>query len=162
LAEAGYPNGFDIEYVVFAPNKPLGEAVAGDLLKIGVRAAVQADSITLYRRKQGDGKLQMWSILFPTGSHPDADNILGVYFNGPAARYYNDSTIAEWMAEGTREFDLAKREDIYQKIFDRINENSNILPITSLPTVYVHSKDVRIEPSKLFSGERSVYDYVWN
>ena len=162
LAEAGYPNGFDIEYVVFAPNKPLGEAIAGDLLKIGVRAKVSADSISLYRRKQGDGKLQMWSILFPTGSHPDADNILGVYFNGPAARYYNDDTIAQWMADGTREFDLAKREGIYQKIFDRINENANILPITSVPTVYVHSKEVRIEPSKLFSGERSVYDYYWN
>jgi peptide/nickel transport system substrate-binding protein len=162
LAEAGYPNGFDIEYVVFAPNKPLGEAIAGDLLKIGVRAQISADAISVYRRKQGDGKLQMWSILFPTGSHPDADNILGVYFNGPAGKYYNDQTIAKWMDEGTAEFDLAKREDIYQKIFDRVNEQSYILPITSVPTVYVHSKDVRIEPSKLYSGERSVYDYYWN
>jgi peptide/nickel transport system substrate-binding protein len=162
LAEAGYPNGFDLEYVVFAPNKPLGEAIAGDLLKIGVRASVQPDAISVYRRKQGEGKLQMWSILFPTGSHPDADNILGVYFAGPAYRYYNDDTIAKWMEEGTREFDLKKREDIYQKIFDRVNEQSYILPVTSVPTVYVHTKQVRIEPSKLFAGERSVYDYVWN
>jgi peptide/nickel transport system substrate-binding protein len=162
LAEAGYPNGFDIDYVVFAPNKPLGEAIAGDLLKIGVRAQISADSISLYRRKQTDGKLQMWSILFPTGSHPDADNILGVYFDGPAAAYFNDEKIPAWMKEGTREFDLAKREDIYQKIFNYVNEQSYILPVTSVPTVYVHTKDVRIEPSKLFSGERSVYDYVWN
>jgi peptide/nickel transport system substrate-binding protein len=162
LAEAGYPNGFDIEYVVFAPNKPLGEAIAGDLLKIGVRAQISPDAISVYRRKQGDGKLQMWSILFPTGSHPEADNILGVYFDGPAGPYFNDATIAKWMKEGTAEFDLAKRENIYQNIFDRINEQAYYLPVTSVPTVYVHSKDVRIEPSKLYSGERSIYDYVWN
>jgi ABC-type transport system substrate-binding protein len=131
-------------------------------LKIGVRAQISSDAISVYRRKQGDGKLQMWSILFPTGSHPEADNILGVYFDGPAGPYYNDAKIGEWMREGTAEFDLAKRENIYQKIFDYINEQSYILPITSVPTVYVHSKDVRIEQSKLYSGERSVYDYYWN
>jgi ABC-type transport system substrate-binding protein len=123
---------------------------------------VQPDAISVYRRKQGEGKLQMWSILFPTGSHPDADNILGVYFTGPAYRYYNDDMISKWMEEGTREFDLPKREAIYQKIFDRVNEQSYILPVTSVPTVYVHTKQVRIEPSKLFAGERSVYDYYWN
>ncbi len=162
LAESGYPNGFDIEYVVFAPNKPLGEAIAGDLLKIGIRAQISSDAISVYRRKQTDGKLQMWSILFPTGSHPEADNILGVYFDGPAGPYFNDDTIAKWMKEGTSEFDLAKRENIYEKIFNRVNEEVYYLPITSVPTVYVHSKDVRIEPSKLYSGERSVYDYNWN
>ena len=66
------------------------------------------------------------------------------------------------MREGTAEFDLAKRETIYQKIFDRVNEQSYYLPVTSVPTVYVHSKDVRIDPSKLYSGERSIYDYYWN
>ncbi len=162
LAEAGYPNGFDIEYDVFAPNKPLGEAIAGDLLKIGVRATVVPDAISVYRRKQGEGKLQMWSILFPTGSHPDADNILGVYFTGPAYNYYHDDQIAAWMKDGVQEFDPAKREDIYQKIFDRVNEQSYILPVTSVPTVYVHSKDVRIDPSPFFAGERSVNDYRWN
>jgi ABC-type transport system substrate-binding protein len=140
----------------------LGEAIAGDLLKIGVRATISSDAISVYRRKQTEGKLQMWSILFPTGSHPEADNILGVYFDGPAAGYFNDDKIAAWMKEGTSEFDLAKREAIYDKIFSYVNEQSYYLPITSVPTVYVHSKDVRIEPSKLYSGERSVYDYVWN
>ena len=162
LAEAGYPNGFEIDYVVFAPMKQLGEAIAGDLLRIGVRAQLSADPLTVFRRKQGDGKVQAWSIVFPTGGHPDADSILSVYFDGPAGPYYNDPDIHKWMREGTSEFDVAKRENIYQKIFDRVNEQSYILPVTSLPSVYVHSKDVRIEPSKLYSGERSVYDYYWN
>ena len=93
LAEAGYPNGFDLDYLVFAPNKPIGEAIAGDLRKVGVRATVQPADIALYRRLQGEGKLQAWSILFPTGSFPDAGNIFGVLFTGPAMKYFNDPII---------------------------------------------------------------------
>ena len=85
---AGYPNGFDLDYLVYTPMLQLGEAVAGELRKIGVRAKVSPATIGVYRRKQGQGKLQAWSILFPTGSHPDAANILGVYFNGPGFQYF--------------------------------------------------------------------------
>jgi peptide/nickel transport system substrate-binding protein len=161
LAEAGYPDGFDLVYHVFAPNKPIGEAVAGYLQKVGVRTSVQPVEIGLYRRLQGDGKLQAWSILFPTGSYPDAGNIFSVLFSGPAAKYYNDRIIDDAMTKGEAEFDQSKRADIYKVAFDRINEMHYHLPVSSIPTVFVHSKDVVVNPGKLSAGVTYVTDFSW-
>ena len=162
LAEAGYPNGLDINYVVFAPYKAIGEAVAGDLLKIGVRMNIQAADISLYRRLQGDNKLEAWSSMFPTGSYPDSGNVFNVLFTGPAMKYFNDDVIAEAMAKGEAEFDADKRAAFYQKGYNRINEMNYHLPLSSVPTVYVHSKDMKIKTNSLSAGENYVLDYIWN
>jgi peptide/nickel transport system substrate-binding protein len=162
LAEAGYPNGLDVSYVVFAPYKAIGEAVAGDLRKIGVRMNIQAVDISLYRRLQGDGKLEAWTSLFPTGSYPDSGNVLNVLFGPPAMKYYKDDVILDAMDKGEKEFDPEKRKAIYQKAYNRINEMNYHLPISSVPTVYVHSKDVKIKTNSLSAGENYIIDYVWN
>jgi peptide/nickel transport system substrate-binding protein len=161
LAEAGYPDGIDLHYVVYAANKNIGEAVAGELHKIGVRVTVQATDISLYRRMLGDGKLQAWSILYPTGTFPDASGIMNVLFTGPAMKYYNDPVIAKATEDGVREFDPAKRADIYAKAFDRINEMAYHFPLSSVPTVYVHSKDVAIKEDPFSAGQTFVSDYIW-
>ena len=161
LAEAGYPNGLDVNYVVYAPNKSIGEAIAGQLLKIGVRMTVQADDIALYRRLQGEGKLQAWSILFPIGSYPDAGNVFNVLFTGPAAKYYNDDKLQDLMKQGLQEFDPAKRAEIYAQAFDRVNTMHYHLPISSVPTVYVHSKDVEVKSDPFSAGQTYITDYAW-
>ena len=161
LVEAGYPNGFELSYDVFAPAKAVGEAVAGDLLKVGIRASLNVVDLNLYRRRQGDGKLQAWSILFPTGSYPDIGNIFSVYFTGPAFQYYDDPIISEAIKLGEAEFDPAKRAAIYGKALDRINEMNYILPISGVPTPYVHSKGVKVNVNKLSAGEVYVGDYAW-
>ncbi len=40
LADAGYPNGFDLELTAFSSAAQLAEAIAGEFHKIGVRAKV--------------------------------------------------------------------------------------------------------------------------
>ena len=162
LAEAGYPNGFEMNYVVFAPYKAIGEAIAGDLLKIGVRVSVQAADIALYRRLQADNKLEAWSSMFPTGNFPDSSNILGALFSPVAMKYFADDTIAEAVAAGQAEFDADKRPAIYKRAYDRNNEMSYNLAISSVPTVYLHSKDVGLKPNLLSVGENYIADYVWN
>ena len=162
LAEAGYPNGLDVNYVVFAPYKAIGEAVAGDLLKIGVRMNIQAVDISLYRRLQGDNKLEAWSSMFPTGSYPDSGNVFNVLFTGPAMKYFNDDVIGEALNKGEAEFDAEKRKAIYQKGYNRINEMNYHLSLSSVPNVYVHSKDVQIKTNSLSAGENYIIDYIWN
>ena len=162
LAEAGYPDGFDLQYMVYTPNKPIGEAIAGELRKIGVRATIQLAEISLYRRLQGDGKLQAWSVLFSTGSNPDAGNIFSVLFGDAVMPYYNDEVIIDAMKRGEAEFDPAKRKAIYQRAFDRINEMHYHMPISSVPTVFVHSKDVTIKRGTLSADKIYLTDFEWN
>ena len=40
------------------------------------------------------------SILFPTASHPDASNILAVYFRVPAFNYYKNAVLKAGMDAG--------------------------------------------------------------
>jgi peptide/nickel transport system substrate-binding protein len=161
MAEAGYANGFDMQYDVFAPAKAIGEAIAGDLRKINVRAAMNVVDLSLYRRKQGDGKLEAWSILFPTGSYPDIGNIFSVFFTGPAFKYYNDPIIQDAMEKGEAEFDSAKRTAIYGKALNQINEMNYILPISSVPVLHVHTKDAKVNTNVFSAGETYAADFEW-
>jgi len=160
LAEAGYPNGFDLSYVVHAPIKDVAVAISGQLLKIGVRATVSADPLQVYRKKQGDGVLQAWSIFFPLGNHPDVSSSLDIWFSGERANYFNrDSIVLDAMAKGLSETDPVKRDAIYQVALDRIAEMHYVLPISSLPSVYAHSKDVQIYDNQLSATERYLGDF---
>ena len=161
LAEAGYPNGFDLQYMVYSPNLPIGEAIAGELRKVGIRATIQPADINLYRRLQGDGKLQAWSVLFSTGSNPDAGNIFSVLFGDAVMPYYNDAVIIDAMKRGEAEFDPAQRKAIYQKAFDRINEMAYHLPVSSVPTVFVHNKDLKVNTDTLSADKIYLSDIEW-
>ena len=161
LAEAGYPNGFEFEYSVYTPFMNLGQAVAGDLRKIGIIAKIQPVDLALYRRKQGAGELQALSVLTPTASHPDAWSILGILYGGPAFQYYNDPEISNPMEAGEKEFDKAKRIDLYGKVFDRTNTESYIFPVTSVPTVIAHSKEVGVGKDKYAAGDVWAASFFW-
>jgi peptide/nickel transport system substrate-binding protein len=161
LAEAGYPNGFEFEYNVFSPYIQLGEAIAGDLRKNGIIARIQSVDISLYRRKQGQGQIQGLSVLSPSASHPAASNILNIFFSGPAFQYYNDQRIQEAMDAAGSEFDDAKRADYYSKVFDLANSESYIFPVTSIPTVYAHTKDIKIVPDRYAAGDVWATSYTY-
>jgi hypothetical protein len=77
-------------------------------------------------------------------------------------KYFNDDTIAKAMTDGEVEFDAEKRALIYQRAYNRINEMNYHLAISSVPTVYLHSKDVAIKANPLSVGESYIADYVWN
>jgi len=81
LAEAGYPNGFDLELDVHEPIKEIGEAIAGMLRKVGIRASVRPLPIALYVRLRGEGKFTAFLGFYPSGAQPDMDNIFDIFFN---------------------------------------------------------------------------------
>jgi peptide/nickel transport system substrate-binding protein len=153
LAEEGYPNGFELEITTFTAEsiKGMAQIVANQLNSIGVKASVQPTELGAYRKKQGDGQTQSWSVFYPLGGHPDASAALSVWFEGERASYFNnDPIVIDAMAEGLRETDAAKRDDIYKRAFDRINEMHYHMPITSIPTVFVHTKDIAVKPGGRF------------
>jgi peptide/nickel transport system substrate-binding protein len=161
LAEAGYPNGFEFEYSVYTPFMNLGQAVAGDLRKIGITAKLQSVDLSLYRRKQGAGELQGLSVVTPTASHPDSWSILGILYGGPAFQYYNDKVISDGIENGEKEFDPAKRIEHYASVFDRTNSESYIFPVTSIPTVLAHTKEVGVGQDKYAAGDVWAASFFW-
>ena len=160
LAEAGYPNGFEAVYDCFTPIKATCEAIAGELLKIGIKVSVNSTTINVFRMKQGKGEQQLFSVFYPSAGHPDAGNILDVFFGGERD-YANDPLITKAISDGAKEFDLEKRAKIYEPAFNRNNEQHYVMAFSSLPTVYAHSKDIEIKPSQLSGGDYYINDYFW-
>ncbi len=162
LAEAGYPNGFKMELLAITRIKDIGEAMAGEMRKVGIEVKVQPANIGVYRRRQGKGKLQSWIIAYPAGSFPDAGNHLAVFFDGSRKRYMgNDPIIGDAIKNGWGELDPVKRANIYSKAYDRANEMIYNMAVTSLPFVFGHTKDVMIKTSQLSAGDLHITDFFW-
>jgi peptide/nickel transport system substrate-binding protein len=161
LAEAGYPNGLDLELDVHEPVKEIGEAIAGMERKVGIRASVRPLPLSLYIRMRGEGKFTAFLGIRPTNVLPDMNDLCDFFFNGNRD-YWNDPVIKEAAKEGELEFDDAKRIKIYQKLIDRVNRKNYILPVADLPMVFVHAKDVRVVDDPLSPITTEVRDYAWS
>jgi peptide/nickel transport system substrate-binding protein len=160
LAEAGYPNGFDLEFDVHEPIKEIGEAIAGMVRKVGIRASVRPLPLALYVRMRGEGKFTAFLGFYPTNAQPDMDNIFDFFFEGNRD-YWKDPVIKEAEHAGAIEFDEEKRAGIYEKGIDQVNRMNYILPVADLPMVFVHTKDVVIRDNPLSPIDNQVCDYAW-
>jgi peptide/nickel transport system substrate-binding protein len=160
LAEAGYPNGFDLELDVHEPVKEIGEAIAGMLRKVGIRASVRPLPIALYVRLRGEGKFTAFVGFYPTGAQPDMDNIFDIFFN-ETRDYWNDPVIQAAQKAGAIEEDDGKRREIYKTGIDQINKMNYILPVADLPLVMLHTKDVRILDDPLSPINTGIGDFAW-
>ncbi|NQV55808.1 MAG: hypothetical protein HQ503_08120 [Rhodospirillales bacterium] len=160
LAEAGYPNGFDLEYTVFNPIKFVGEAIAGELRKVGIRTTVKPVTIGVFYKTWVGGKTEMVSVNYPAFTFPDSGNLLDTFFGGPRD-YTGSDVVHQGMKDGGAEFDPVKRAAIYEKVFNEINKESYALAFSSLSTVFAHSKDLEVLPDRLAKGAYFINDYKW-
>jgi peptide/nickel transport system substrate-binding protein len=140
----------------------LADAVAGELRKVGIRSTVDRRTMATYRKKQGDGQIQALVAIFSSGGFPDASALLGFYFDGSGRDYYRDKELTEWTNLGERTVDPEKRKEIYRKAFDRLNEKAYVLPVANKPTLWLHTKEVKVIPGSLapMGGEPAMVH--WN
>jgi peptide/nickel transport system substrate-binding protein len=160
LAEAGYADGFDMTYDVFAPVKDIGEAIAGELRKVGIRVAAQPMPISVYSARKTKGEQQAFTIFYPTQLFPDAGYVLGNYFGGDDDSS-NDSVIHKTLAEGAVEFDIEKRAKIYERVLNRNNEMNYIMAVSSMPNVYANVKAVGVGRNPMSETGTNIADYYW-
>jgi peptide/nickel transport system substrate-binding protein len=161
LADAGYPDGFDMELDAHEPVREIAEAVAGQLRKVGIRASVRPLPLSLYVRLRGEGKFTAFVGFYPTTAQPDMDNIFDFFFDGNRD-YWNDPVIRQAQKDGIAELDGAKRPEIYKRGIDQVNKMNYILPLADLPLVFVHNKDVRVRDNKLSPIDTQVIDFYWS
>lgn len=150
LADAGYPNGFDLELLTWGQGKPVAEAVAGDLRKVGVRASVNASTVNVFQKLRGDGKSQTMITLWDNaGGQPDLDNTTQFFYADSSRNYSQDADLTKWTNEGARELDPKKREDIYRKLFNKVIDERYGMPLVELPAILVVSKDLVVDTNHM-------------
>jgi peptide/nickel transport system substrate-binding protein len=123
LAEAGFPNGFDVRfYTGFEGTEPgtlqTNEAIVADLAKIGIRAQQQyiGETVVLSTRVR-DGKAgPMVNFNWGYYSVFDADAILFDIFKcGEPYSYYCNKEADEWIMAGRSTLDAKKRTEAYAR-----------------------------------------------
>ena len=144
LKEAGKAD-LTLQVTTLPEARKVAEAIVGYLRAVGVKASIKSVTFGAYRKLQRTGKIQTLVHQFSSGGVPDSDALVSFYFGSKARNYYGDKQIAGWMKEAGSTFDTAARETLYRKIFNRINEQAYIVPIASLPSVFVHAKDLEID-----------------
>ena len=162
LAEAGYPDGFDTEITVIPTSYPIGEALAGELRKIGVRAKVDRATFVAFRQKQADNKLQMLVSGLPIQSALDASTGSSYYFDNGPRNYTGDALLTQLHQQGLAEIDPAKRKPLYRQMYGRVNEMTYLLPLVTTPDVFVHTKDMKVDSEPPHPEGVAIYDMSWN
>jgi peptide/nickel transport system substrate-binding protein len=158
LAEAGYPDGFDVEIAAAAGTATLAAAISGELRKIGIRAKVSPLTAAAYIQQTAAGKIQLSTSSFGL---PDVASNVELFFDETPKDSWRDPVIAPLVEGGRATLDHEKRLAIYAKIHDRMNREAYILPIASNPGVFVHAKDLAVPRDSNNKWNLELYKLKW-
>jgi len=129
LAQAGYPNGFDVEFALstafqgIAKGTEVGEAVAGQLGRVGVRTKLNVmDSAALFSAYSAK-KLQMY--LYAWKSSPEAGRHLETLLHSKTRGYYYQNPEADKLIDTYfSALDLKKRQEIGRELHAYLREDA--------------------------------------
>jgi ABC-type transport system substrate-binding protein len=129
LTQAGYPNGFDVEFAIspafqgIAKGTEVGEAIAGQLGRVGVRAKLNVqDSAALFSAYSAK-KLQMY--LFAWKSSPEAGRHIETLLHSKTRGYYYQNPEADKLIDAYfSALDLKRRQEIGRELHAFLREDA--------------------------------------
>ncbi len=142
MAEAGYPDGFDMELVVSGTPRPQVEAIAADLAKIGIDMSINeqqwASATDMWRGARIAMRMGNW------GSYGigDIGLITSHYFGDSDENFVRDPEVIEWLQIGDTSVDPAERKKNYAKALKRISEGAFWVPLWTFNVNYALSPDL--------------------
>ena len=151
LADAGYPNGFEIDYLAtdgrYTKDKEVAQAIAGFLQAVGIRAKFQPVAwkryVDTFRGRTNPGtKPFIYYIGYGNGTG-DSDAALGAIAacKGAWSAYCN-SEIDKALDEAAATMDLKKRAAIFQDITRRLATDVAHVILWQEDSVYGMQKDI--------------------
>ena len=146
LAEAGYPNGFDIDIYAYR-ERPYAEAIIGYLHEVGIRAKLKYLKYKALRdRLRGDG-VPLLFMTWGSGSVNDVSAITSFFFKFGPDDLYQDENVRDWLQKGDTTVDRKVRAVNYKKALTRIAEQSYWLPLYTWSMNYAFSKELDFTPT---------------
>ncbi|GIW34584.1 ABC transporter substrate-binding protein [Meiothermus sp.] len=173
LAEAGYPNGFDLEFWYMPVSRPyfptpkeIAEAMGADLSAIGIRVKFQTKDWATYLNDRRNPPGFQAYMLGWTGDYGDPSNFFDPHFASPITDLFDSAgnkldikELNEVLAKGAASSNQAERVKLYQQA-DEITFNLALrIPIVhSQPLIAQRTSISGWVPSPL--GSESFEDIV--
>ena len=164
LADAGYPNGFEIEITCYTGTRytRISTVIGEQFRKIGLTPKINCVPAGTYLNLKRQNKVQLILAGYPAGSMPDVAGVLNTFADPQRLDFHGDQEVFGWAAQAHGEVDNAKRTEITRKIFNAYVERAYVLPVAPIPTQFVHRKEVKITGGTLQTPGIQVGDFSWN
>ncbi|HRD75967.1 MAG TPA: ABC transporter substrate-binding protein, partial [Hyphomicrobiaceae bacterium] len=146
LAEAGFPNGLDVDLVAYR-EREYTEAVIGDLAKVGIRAKLVFLQYTAMVQQIHKGQIGFVHSTWGSGSVPDVGASAGHFFAGSPDDMVKDAEVIRLIGEADRNVDPAQRAALWKQALTRISGEVFWLPLYTYAKYYVYSKDLAFKPT---------------
>jgi peptide/nickel transport system substrate-binding protein len=151
LAEAGYPNGFDIELTSYVQPRQWSEAVQNYLTAVGIRARLNLMQVAAQIRRSLAGELVLQMGSWGSYSINDVSAIMPNYFDGGASDYARDEELTKLVMAGGSTADEAERKKNYDAAIRRMTEQAYIVPLHTYVNTYAFQRqlDFKAFPDEL-------------
>ncbi len=169
LAAAGLPDGFETDFWYipvqrgyFPDSKSIGEAIAADLAKVGIRVNLVTEDWGAYLEDRNLGKFPMWMLGWGS-DNGDPDNFLGYHFSHEPGTpkvedCLNNEDLANLLIQGRTIADSDERERVYQEAEQIIRDNVYRISVVWPTTPIVFRNSVQGYEPVVF---RSWYEKIW-
>ena len=152
LAEAGYPNGFDVEMVSYVTPTSWGAAIQNYLTAVGIRAKITQLQVAPAIQKAWAGQAPLYLASWGSYSINDVSAVLPVMFgaNQPD-NYSKDPELEKLIEEGGATGDKEVRKKAYDKAIEIATQKAYWLPISTYVNTYAFTKqlDMKTYPDEL-------------
>jgi peptide/nickel transport system substrate-binding protein len=152
LAEAGYPNGFEMTLNTYSGTitsmDQMADAVSGYLAKVGIKVKRRhIEDVGMWTTSSKEGKLEgIQYYSWGSNSIFDADAILyALTYSKEPLSYTKDAALDQLLDEGRTQIDPKKRLDAYAKAQKLLHEKFYWIPINVQYTIEGVNKKLNYE-----------------
>jgi peptide/nickel transport system substrate-binding protein len=142
LADAGYPNGFSVEWRAYPlPGVPellsVSEALQIDLAKVGIKLDLKVTELQTIRPHYRDRKLAGIGWMHRTGIPPDPATHLAVFYSaGGILGSVELPELEDLFSRLGKSADPKERDRMIRAIGDTIHAGYHVMPLVDLPALF--------------------------
>jgi len=146
LAEAGYPDGFEVEFMAYRERNQT-EAIINYLREVGIHAKLNFMQYAAMRDLVRAHKISIAHQTWGSNLVNDVSASTPVFYGWGLDDVNRDEQVREALDTGDVTVDEKARDAAYAKALNRINEQAFGLPLWSLPVYYVLNDEVAFTPT---------------
>lgn len=158
LAEAGYPDGFEIDFYAYR-DRPYAEAMMGFLNEVGITTNFNFLKYAALREKRTKNEVPISFQTWGSYSLADASALTGEFFTGNNLDDAQDPQVISWIEEADSTIDEDKRKALYSKALNKIADEAYWVPLWTYNVNYVMSKELSYQPTD--DEVIRFFDFAW-
>ena len=148
LAEAGYPNGFEVDFWA-ARERPIMEAIANQLRQAGIKANLRYVKGPTLSKARKDGQVIMYYGSSGSFSVPDAGAVVPDKFAADSdENYTGNPEVGQAVAAAVNTYDPKARTQNFRKALQLIADQAYWAPVYYYSEEYLVSREVEFAAPK--------------